>query len=116
MTYSKGLGADKDGPSRHSDVVFPFFTSTGCPGRVRSEVQIRVPIDDAHTYHISYFVHADPPSVPVCEQEAVPWFDCPHVWRDGQTVPGLCTRPRHPGLVVTRQVPELGRDGDLALG
>ena len=77
VTYSKALGADKDGSRRHSDVVFPFFTRTGGPGQVRSEVQIRVPVDDTHTYHISYFVYAAPENVEIPKQDVVPWFEPP---------------------------------------
>ena len=35
INYSKALGAERDYQSRHSTVIFPFYTQTGGPGQVR---------------------------------------------------------------------------------
>ena len=59
--YSRAQGAEKDENHRHSTVIFPFYTQTGKTGSPRSEFQIRVPMDDTHTYHICYQVYAAPP-------------------------------------------------------
>ena len=77
INYSKSLGADRDYKSRHSTVIFPFFTQTGGPTRPRQEFQIRVPIDDTHTYHINYGCYLAPPKVQVPEQEVIPWYNVP---------------------------------------
>jgi 5,5'-dehydrodivanillate O-demethylase len=77
IEYSKELGADEDKISRHGTVIFPFYTQTGMAGAPRSEFQIRVPIDDTHTYHIAYQAYAGPPEIEVPEQEVVPYYECP---------------------------------------
>ncbi len=77
VKYSKALGAEKDTVSRHSTVIFPFYTQTGGPSRVRQELQMRVPIDDTHTYHISYGCFLSPMEIEVTPQETVPWYEIP---------------------------------------
>ena len=77
INYSKALGADRDYKSRHSTVIFPFYTQTGGPTRPRQEFQIRVPIDDTHTYHINYGCYLAPPQVHVPVQEVIPWYNVP---------------------------------------
>jgi 5,5'-dehydrodivanillate O-demethylase len=58
-------------------VIFPFYTQTGTAGSPRSDYQARVPIDDTHTYHISYLAYAAPPEVQVPHQEVVPYYEPP---------------------------------------
>jgi 5,5'-dehydrodivanillate O-demethylase len=77
IIYSKALGAERDGESRHSTVVFPFYTQTGRAGSPRSEFQIRVPTDDEHTYHICYQVYAAPPGIEAPNQDVIPWYEVP---------------------------------------
>ena len=77
INYSKALGADRDYSSRHSTVIFPFFTQTGGPDRIRQEFQIRVPVDDTHTYHINYGCFLAPEGVEVEEQDIIPWYQVP---------------------------------------
>ena len=77
IKYSQALGADRDRVSRHSTVIFPFYTQTGGPGQVRQEFQIRVPVDDTHTYHINYGCYLAPDGVPVPDQPAIPWYEVP---------------------------------------
>lgn len=86
IVYSKELGADADRISQHSTVIFPFYTQTGGPGAPRSEYQIRVPIDDTHTYHICYQVYAAPPGIDVTHQDVVPWYAPPTEDEDGRPI------------------------------
>ena len=86
VIYSKELGADSDHVSEHSTVIFPFYTQTGKAGAARSEYQVRVPMDDTHTYHICYQVYAAPPGIEAPRQDVVPWYEPPTVDEDGQPI------------------------------
>ncbi len=86
LVYSKDLGAAADSVTESNWVIFPFCTRTGKPGAPRSEFQLRVPIDDTHTYHICYQVYAAPPGVEVPHQDTVPWYEPPLVDVDGQPI------------------------------
>ena len=86
IVYSKELGAEKDAVRRHSTVMFPFITQTGSAGAPRSDLQFRVPIDDTHTYHISYQCYAAPHGVEAPKQANVPWSEPPRVDENGQPV------------------------------
>jgi len=77
VVYSKELGADEDKTTRHSTVIFPFYTQTGAAGLPRSEFQIRVPMDDTHTYHICYQVYSAPDEIDVPAQPYVPYYEPP---------------------------------------
>jgi 5,5'-dehydrodivanillate O-demethylase len=77
IIYSRELGAEKDSVSRHATVIFPIYTETGTPGTPRCEFQIRVPMDDTHTYHICYQVYAAPPGVEAPRQDYVPYYEIP---------------------------------------
>jgi 5,5'-dehydrodivanillate O-demethylase len=67
-------------------VIFPFCTRTGKPGAPRSEFQLRIPIDDTHTYHICYQVYAAPLDVAVALQDVVPWYEPPRVDEQGRPI------------------------------
>ncbi len=86
VVYSKELGADADRVDEHSTVMFPFYTQTGMVGSPRSEYQIRVPIDDTHTYHICYQCYAAPPELTVAPQEVIPWYEPPTKKADGRPI------------------------------
>ena len=86
IKYSKALGADEDKTQEHSTVIFPFITQTGKTGAPRSEYQIRVPMDDTHTYHICYQVYAAPPGVAVEPQEVVPYYTPPTEDAEGRPI------------------------------
>lgn len=86
IRYSKALGADADDEKEHSTVIFPFYTQTGKTGAPRSEYQIRVPIDDTHTYHICYQVYAAPPGVVAPKQDVVPWYTPPMKDENGKPI------------------------------
>src|SRR5262249_51883703 len=86
VEYAKALGADSDHKEEHSTVIFPFYTQTGISGAPRSEYQIRVPIDDTHTYHICYQVYAGPPEIEVAPQPFVPYYEPPTVDETGRPI------------------------------
>ena len=86
VVYSQALGADADRVSEHSAVIFPFYTQTGKAGAARSEYQIRVPMDDTHTYHICYQVYGAPPGIPVPHQDVIPWYAPPTVDENGRPI------------------------------
>jgi 5,5'-dehydrodivanillate O-demethylase oxygenase subunit len=86
VRYSKALGADDDKDQEHSAVIFPFYTQTGRSGAPRSEYQIRVPIDDTHTYHICYQCYAAPEGVAVPHQDVVPYYVPPQHDEQGNAI------------------------------
>jgi 5,5'-dehydrodivanillate O-demethylase oxygenase subunit len=86
IKYSKELGADADETKEHSTVIFPFYTQTGKTGAPRSEYQIRVPMDDTHTYHICYQVYAAPPGMKAPEQTSIPYYTPPTHDADGSPI------------------------------
>jgi len=86
ISYSKELGAETDHVRRHSTVIFPFYTQTGKAGAPRSEFQIRVPMDDTHTYHICYQVYAAPHGIKAPQQDYVPWYEPPMYDKSGRPI------------------------------
>ncbi len=56
-------------------LVFPYFVLIGFPGKY--EMQIRVPVDDTHTWHLSYQVFVPGEWYDVLPQKTVPAFDVP---------------------------------------
>lgn len=86
VVYSKELGAPADGARESNWVIFPFCTRVGSKGSPRSEFQLRVPIDDTHTYHICYQVYAAPPEVPAPHQDVVPWYEPPTADEHGRPI------------------------------
>jgi 5,5'-dehydrodivanillate O-demethylase len=86
IMYSKELGAEADRASEHSTVIFPFMTQTGKAGEPRSDYQVRVPIDDTHTYHVSYQVYAAPSEIAAAHQEVIPWYEPPTVDERGRPI------------------------------
>ena len=58
-------------------MVFPNYVRIGQPGF--SEFQIRVPMDDTHTWHLGYQVYYPGRDVEVPKQDPVPAFDVPIV-------------------------------------
>ncbi len=84
--YSKELGAERDRVRTHSTVIFPFYTQTDVAGSPRSEFQIRVPMDDTHTYHIGYQCYAAPPGVELPAVNGVPWYEPPTHDANGEPI------------------------------
>ena len=56
-------------------MVFPNIVYIGARGE--EEFQIRVPVDDEHTWHLVYHVYDPGPDVLVPEQEHIPTFEVP---------------------------------------
>ena len=56
-------------------LVFPNYVLIGQSGY--KEFQIRVPVDDTHTWHLSYHVYFPGPGVEVPEQTTIPTFEVP---------------------------------------
>ncbi len=72
-----GSEADDDWRVGHP-LVFPCALRVGEHGRHR--MQLRVPVDDTHTWHLWYAHHTFAPGVEVPAQTEVPLYDVP--WRD----------------------------------
>jgi len=68
--YEGGTEADATWQKGHP-IVFPTML------RIGSTVQIRVPVDDTHTWHLLY--EAVRPGVPVEEQNPVPYYELPRL-------------------------------------
>jgi 5,5'-dehydrodivanillate O-demethylase len=86
VVYAKELGSESDRVEEHSTVIFPFITQTGKAGAPRSDFQFRVPIDDTHTYHISYQCYGAPDGVEVPHQDVIPWYAPPTVDEAGRPI------------------------------
>ncbi len=56
-------------------LVFPNYVHIG--GQARREFQIRVPMDDTHTWHLGYHVYFPGSGVKVPKQNPVPSFEVP---------------------------------------
>jgi 5,5'-dehydrodivanillate O-demethylase oxygenase subunit len=78
---AKGAKGDSIGWSPYN--IFPY-SSRGTT-RLRTQVNMRVPMDDTHTYHLSYLLyHA--PDIDAPAQETVPYFDVPMFDEAGEPV------------------------------
>jgi len=114
IVYSQALGAPRDYVSEHSTVIFPFYTQTGRPNQVRQEIQIRVPIDDTHMYHISYSCFLGLNGVQAPKQDCIPWFKVPLYDDEGQPVlNNILSQDAHAwmaqGPIADRTTENLGR-------
>ena len=69
--------ATSQGWNHGHPLVFPNMVHIG--QRAEQEFQIRVPIDDTHTWHIVYHIYEPGPDVQVPEQYPVPVFNVPEV-------------------------------------
>ena len=84
--YSRANGASVDAVREAKYMLFPHYT-IGAEGDIRSESQFRIPMDDTHTYHITYQVYRAPAGVEAPPQEVIPSFDVPT--HDGNGTPIL---------------------------
>jgi len=75
LRLREGETEDAEGWSVGHPLVFPNYVRIGQLGY--SEFQLRVPIDDTHTWHIAYQVFFPGDAVKVAEQDPVPVFDVP---------------------------------------
>jgi len=75
--YRRREGQPEDSESwRHGHpLVFPNYVHIGGAGR--REFQIRVPMDDTHTWHLGYHVYFPGTAVEVPKQDPVPSFEVP---------------------------------------
>ena len=64
-------------------VIFPNILRVG-NGRGVSAFQIRVPVDDEHTWHVWYTAYR--PGVSVPPQESVPYYEVPMLEMDGRFI------------------------------
>ncbi len=71
----EGESEDADGWRVGHPMVFPNYVRIGQLGY--SEFQIRVPLDDTHTWHLAYHVYFPGQDVEVPQQDPVPAFDVP---------------------------------------
>jgi 5,5'-dehydrodivanillate O-demethylase len=66
-------------------LVFPHKVRLGGGGSASSSFQIRVPIDDYRTWHLSYDVFA-PPGMNFPKQEVIPIYESPIVDNEGKYI------------------------------
>ena len=81
---------------------------------MRQEFQIRVPIDDTHTYHINYGCFMSPGAVDAGEQESIPYYDVPLYDDDGRPIwDFILAQDAHAwisqGEIMDRTAEQLGR-------
>ncbi|MEK7214763.1 MAG: hypothetical protein AAB289_04120, partial [Chloroflexota bacterium] len=64
-------------------IIFPNYLRQGTGGRSGYiYFQIRVPVDDTHTWHLMYMAYI--PGVPMPPQASIPFFDVPLYDQDGK--------------------------------
>jgi len=79
--YSVERGAEKELDLWHQFNIFPYYSAGG--GGIRYQVNIRVPMDDTHTYHINYTLfHV--PGIDAPKQDSIPYFDIPTIDEAGK--------------------------------
>jgi 5,5'-dehydrodivanillate O-demethylase len=82
--YTRREGQRDDQIMRGPFVVFPYYTRPG--GGIRTEFQIRVPMDDTHTYHVNYQLYAAPPGIEAPKQDVIPSYDVPIFDENGEPI------------------------------
>lgn len=74
IRYSTSKGAARDWIRWFPYNIFPYYSRS--VSQFRTQVNMRVPLDDTHTYHLSYVLyHA--PGVDAPKQDVVPYFEAP---------------------------------------
>ena len=114
VLFNEKLGAAKTYKSRHSTVIFPFYTEQNAAGNPWAEFQIRVPIDDYNTYHINYNCYAAPPGVEAPKQDKIPYYEVPMFDEQGKPILDCVLNQDFIGWwsqggLVDRSVENLGR-------
>ena len=75
IKYSLAKGASREHVNWFPYNIFPFYSGAIGNG-IRSQINMRIPLDDERTYHLSYVVyHAPGVEVPV--QDVVPYYWAP---------------------------------------
>lgn len=71
---AKERGAPEERVRWHAYNIFPYYSRSS--GAFRTQINMRVPLDDTHTYHINYVLyHA--PGVDAPSQDVVPYYNAP---------------------------------------
>jgi 5,5'-dehydrodivanillate O-demethylase oxygenase subunit len=76
MVFTPERGAPAYKEHWHSYMIFPHMVRVGAGG-VRYELQIRVPVDDTHTYHLVYDIYAVPDGLDYDVPVQVPCYEIP---------------------------------------
>jgi 5,5'-dehydrodivanillate O-demethylase oxygenase subunit len=85
MVFTPERGAPEYKEHWHSYNLFPHMVRVGSGG-IRYELQIRVPMDDEHTYHIAYDIYGVPEGMEVEIPERVPSYEIPAYDEEGRPV------------------------------
>ena len=83
LKMSMAKGAKEDTVHWFPYNIYPYF-SRGAGG-IRTQVNIRVPMDDTHTYHIHYGLFHSP-DVEAPHQETVPYYEAPVFDENGEPI------------------------------
>lgn len=83
VRYSQKRGAAKDEIHWFPYNVFPCYSRGS--GRVRTQVNMRIPMDDTRTYHINYVLYGVP-GVEAPLQKVIPWFEAPLFDEKGEPI------------------------------
>ncbi|HVB05904.1 MAG TPA: Rieske 2Fe-2S domain-containing protein [Acidimicrobiales bacterium] len=86
IAYSRERGAAADAIRWFPYMVFPNYTRVGGGSGLRHELQIRVPVDDTHTYHVMYDIYAAPEGLTAPHQEEVPYYEVPIADAKGEPI------------------------------
>ncbi len=86
IAYSVARGAAADSVRWFPYMVFPNYTRVGGGSGLRHELQIRVPIDDTHTYHVMYDIYAAPEGLTAPPQEEIPYYEVPIADEHGEPI------------------------------
>ena len=67
-------------------ILFPYLLAFGPQKQIRRSYQMGVPIDDTHTWHISYSCFVFPEGVEVPKQTSVPYAEVPLKNEEGEYI------------------------------
>jgi 5,5'-dehydrodivanillate O-demethylase len=83
IKMSKERGAKEDSIRWFPYNIYPYFSRSG--GGLRTQINIRVPIDDTHTLHLHYGIF-NIPDTTVPEQSPIPYYEAPIFDEQGQPI------------------------------
>ncbi|MBM2812783.1 MAG: rieske 2Fe-2S iron-sulfur domain protein, partial [Chloroflexi bacterium] len=88
--YEHGIEKHVQMPGRldhRPPVVFPYSIESGSsPDTIRRVWQIGVPLDDTHTWHISYYAYTPGHGVEIPKQDTVPFAAVPLMGENGKPI------------------------------
>jgi 5,5'-dehydrodivanillate O-demethylase len=76
LTWQKGT----------NPVLFPYTLRLGFANQIRNQLQIGVPIDDTHTWHLHYACYVLPEGVEPPPQAAIPYVEVPYQDEQGEYI------------------------------